>query len=227
MKAPNERITMVHRMKETLRLGSREVYLSTQAFADGTKTEDGYRSLSCFAYEYVPVWTYLVSGIRVERSCCMDYGKNTSAVLYTIENRSGETCTLTAEPFLKMAPKEQALEETKTFTYENGRITSGRYTLYIHTDAALAGQAESWQKLAYPVFRKGTFTLLCPEDEKNFAYTRDYENSHLLVVCNMSGEKLDFEVPEGYHGSRLLLSNYSDGEPGLRPYEGAMLYYED
>ena len=79
----------------------------------------------------------------------------------------------------------------------------------------------------YPVFRDGSFTLLCPWDEKIFAYTRDTENSHLLVVCNFSGEHLDFEVPENFHGSRLLLSNYQDDCPGLRPYEAAMLYYED
>ena len=79
----------------------------------------------------------------------------------------------------------------------------------------------------YPVFRDGTFTLLCPEDEKIFAYTRDNENSHLLVVCNFSGEHLPFEVPENFHGSKLLLHNYQSDCAGLRPYEAAMLYYED
>ena len=79
----------------------------------------------------------------------------------------------------------------------------------------------------YPVFRDGAFTLLCPEDEKIFAYTRDNENSHLLVVCNFSGEYLPFEVPGNFHGSKLLLSNYPDDAYGLRPYEAAMLYYED
>jgi len=78
-----------------------------------------------------------------------------------------------------------------------------------------------------PVIRDGAFTLLCPEDEKVFAYTRDNENSHLLVVCNFSGEHLPFEVPENFHGSKLLLSNYQGDAAGLRPYEAAMLYYED
>ena len=77
------------------------------------------------------------------------------------------------------------------------------------------------------MIRDGAFTLLCPEDEKVFAYTRDNENSHLLVVCNFSGEHLPFEVPENFHGSKLLLSNYEGDAAGLRPYEAAMLYYED
>lgn len=78
----------------------------------------------------------------------------------------------------------------------------------------------------YRVFREGDFRLLCPEDEKIFAYTRDLENAHLLVVCNFTGETLEFAVPEEFRGARLLISNYPDSAPGLRPYEAAMLYTE-
>ena len=78
----------------------------------------------------------------------------------------------------------------------------------------------------YPVFRDGAFTLLCPEDEKIFAYTRDMEKGHLLVVCNFTGEYLDYDLPKEYHQAQLLLTNYRDGAPGLRPYEAAMFYYE-
>ena len=48
VKAPNERITMVHRMKETLRVGGREAVLSSQEFADKTPMEAGYRCLDTF-----------------------------------------------------------------------------------------------------------------------------------------------------------------------------------
>ena len=79
----------------------------------------------------------------------------------------------------------------------------------------------------YPVFQNGSFTLLCPEEERVFAYTRDTDHGHLLVACNFSGVHCDFELPPAYHGSRLLLSNYEGDCPGLRPYEAAILYYED
>ena len=79
----------------------------------------------------------------------------------------------------------------------------------------------------YPVFRDGSFTLLLPEDEKIFAYTRDLGSAHMLVVCNFTDEYVDYEIPENFYGSRLLLSNYKTDHPGLRPYEAAMLYYED
>ena len=154
VKAPNERITMVHRMRETLRVGEREVFLSTQSFADKTPAEDGYRHLAGFEYDYVPCWTYNVSGVQVERRCCMAYGKNTSAVLYTIENRSDVPCTLQATPFLKLAPKEQAITRKKKFSYDGGRITSGAYTLQVATDADLEEIPQIWQKLSYPEDKK-------------------------------------------------------------------------
>ena len=78
----------------------------------------------------------------------------------------------------------------------------------------------------YDVLRDGSFTLLDSRDEKVFAYTRDTRNGHLLVVCNFTAETFDYEIPESYYGSKLLISNYAKYAPGLRPYEAVMLYYE-
>ena len=79
----------------------------------------------------------------------------------------------------------------------------------------------------YDVFCTGSFTLLSPEDSQVFAYTRDTDREHLLVVCNFTGERISFEVPDRFCGARLLLSNYREDASGLRPYEAAMLYYTD
>lgn len=77
----------------------------------------------------------------------------------------------------------------------------------------------------YCVFRDGGFTLLDSEDPNIFAYTRDTDKSHLLVVCNFTGQQLPYELPRAFWGSRLLLSNYNTDAPGLRPYEAAIFYY--
>jgi hypothetical protein len=44
--APNDRLSLVHRLKEELIGGGEAVFLSTQAFADGTKEEDVSRALA-------------------------------------------------------------------------------------------------------------------------------------------------------------------------------------
>ena len=154
VKAPNERITMVHRLRETLTVGSQAQFLSSQEFADGAEAEEGYRHITDFTYEYIPVWTYQVSGVRVRRELAMAYEANTTAVRYTIENRSGKPCTLQVEPFLKFAPKEAVLKEKKTFTYAPGRITADGYTLYLHTDGGEEALSACWQTLAYPEDKK-------------------------------------------------------------------------
>ena len=150
VKAPNERITMVHRMRETLKLGQRQIYLSSQSFAGRRMQEDGYRYLSGFAYEYLPVWTYQERGVTVKRTLCMVQEKNTAVLFYEIENRSEGDCTLQAEPFLKYAPKEEALLQAKEFTYQRGQITDGKYTLYLSTDGNIRKRSAVWQTLAYP-----------------------------------------------------------------------------
>ena len=79
----------------------------------------------------------------------------------------------------------------------------------------------------YPVFRDGSFTLLLPEDQDIFAYTRDTEEEHLLVVCNFTGKTLHPDAPEAFRGAGMLLSNYPEPAQALRPYEAVMLYYKE
>ena len=149
VKAPNVRISMVHRLSEKLKVGDEEVFLSTQEFADNVPSEDGWRHQSAFIYEYTPSWIYHVSGVQVTRRCAVAFEKNTSTVTYEIENRSGKICSLNVTPFLKFAPKEQVLEEKKTFSMKGNAITSGAYTMYIHTSGDLKEIPVKWQTLSY------------------------------------------------------------------------------
>lgn len=107
-----------------------------------------------------------------------------------------------------------------------------RNCLAVNARAALADQDSVfyfYQRLialrkTYPVFRDGAFTLLDPEDEKCFAYTRDAGGEHLLVVCNFTAEELPEVCPEQFRGAETLLANYPDPIGPLRPYETRMLY---
>ena len=150
VKAPNERITLVHRLREFLKTDSEKICLSSQKFAGTAAPEEGYRHLTGFTYEYEPVWNYQVGGIRVKRTMCMARGCNATAMLYEITNHSRKDCTLTVDPFLKFAPKEEALKEKKEFSYSAGKVTDGKYTLYIRTDGALLKTGTTWQRLDYP-----------------------------------------------------------------------------
>jgi len=71
----------------------------------------------------------------------------------------------------------------------------------------------------------GSYCLLCPEDEKIFAYTRTLEDRQLLVICNFSGEEL--ALPDELHQLRrqadsTLIGNYDTPADLLRPYEAVV-----
>ena len=122
---------------------------------------------------------------------------------------------------------------------ENAGFTTGKPWLAVNPNHATINAEASledpdsvfyhYQKLialrkTHSVFRDGSFTLLCPEDEAVFAYTRDTEEEHLLVVCNFTGEEQPFAIPEGFEAAETLLSNYPDRAAVLRPYEAYLLW---
>ena len=210
VKAPNVRINMVHRIRELLTIGDRELCLSTQEFADRTPAEEGYRHLSTFTYDGLPVWTYDVSGVRMTRRFVMEQGKNTTAVLYTLENRSGEPVKLTLHPFFKFVPRENILEEKAPFVYEQGAVSSGDYTLYLNTDAHIAACEPVWQWVAYP------------EDVKDGRPEKGMAGACCEITKALAeGESASFEVSFSLHdrvpsGAELVKAHYQRQEALLK-----------
>ena len=149
-KAPNVRINLVHRISEKLYCGDQEYFLSSQSFADGTPSEDGHRWLRKYAIDYTPVWEYDVDNVQVERHLCMEYGKNTAAVCYHIENNGYQPCTLVLRPYFKMAPKEDAIRQRKRLYYAGGVVVEGENRVKILTDGDLWETEHDCQFLSYP-----------------------------------------------------------------------------
>ena len=197
VKAPNVRINMVHRLQEKLTIGEKEQFLSAQEFADGTTAEDGYKHLASFCYDGLPVWTYDVQGVRVVRRMVMQQEKNTTVVLYEIENRSGKAVKLDVKPFLKFVPRENIVEAEKTFVYKRGTVSADGYTLYIRTGAKLEKIKPVWQWLAYPEDAKdgrpdqGMAGAVCHAVQTvEDGETVKFEISFSMDSKKVSGEKL-------------------------------------
>ena len=150
VKAPNERINIVHHLQESVTLGDITACLSSQEYADDTTAEDGLSHLSSFFMAYAPCWNYEIPGVRITRQCAIAREENTAAVVYEIVNTTKIPCTLTVTPLFKFAPKEAALEEKKTLTLRGGVVSCGGYTLYIQTDGLVIPTAPAWHCLSYP-----------------------------------------------------------------------------
>jgi predicted glycogen debranching enzyme len=150
VKAPNHRMVLVHRLSEQVKLGERKEFLSSQFFGDGTPPEEGYRHLNSFVWNDTPKWTYQVGGVQVQRQYGMEYGENTAAVIYTIENRSDVPCTLQITPSLLFCDKGDSLSRRQEFVWEGKKITSNGQTLYVKTNGRYSRRLTRYEELAYP-----------------------------------------------------------------------------
>ncbi len=81
-----------------------------------------------------------------------------------------------------------------------------------------------------PAFIYGTVNFVDFENEQVFAYTREYEGSKFLVVCNFSAESLRFDTfEEGLKNCEVLICNYAAGPQvegskiDLHPFESIVL----
>src|SRR5689334_2875485 len=75
-----------------------------------------------------------------------------------------------------------------------------------------------------PVVAYGDFTMLIPDDELVYAYTRGLDGVLLLVVANFSDTTVPADVPErgAWAASQLVLANYpvdAGADLELRPWE--------
>ena len=197
--APGRRVTLVHRLSEILRLQDRDEYLSSQSFLSGRDPEDGLRNLDQFTYEYTPCWRYHAGGVQVERRLCMGWERNTAAVIYTVDNRSGESCTLEVVPQFKFAPNWEAAQRLdRIFRCVKGVVTCEDYRVHVATDAALRPRRMRWELLSYP------------RDAKDGRPERGLAASCCTVTKTVpAGKTVTFEIvfslePETLSGRELL-----------------------
>lgn len=154
VKAPDYRMVLVHRLSEQLTVEGRTEFLSTQTFGDGKAPEEGYRHLSSFIWEHSPKWTYHVSGVQVKRQCAIEYGANTAAILYTIENRAASPCTLQVTPLLQFSNKGEPLRSEREFRWEGDKICANGQILYWKTNGEFRRTALTYERLDYAYDRR-------------------------------------------------------------------------
>ena len=148
LRAPTARFDLVHRLGERLAVGDNAVWLSTQDKA-GAPDEDGWRHLILFDGAE-PRWVYEAAGVRVSRRVAMQYGANTVAVCYTVENGAASPAVLTVTPWLRFVPKGRRMTRQRAFAWQEGKVSSGGLDLYF---ALEGGRAEALPAAQYESLR--------------------------------------------------------------------------
>lgn len=151
-RCPDLRITLVHRLRERLKIGEKICFLSSQDFGDQTAPETGI--LKDFSFCKLPLWQGEVGKVRIEKRCGIGRLENTAAVIYEVYNDSQEDIEMTAEPMVKLAPKEEARQQACPIAFQNGRLTGNGCSLILKTNGVLREAPARWECLSYPEDRK-------------------------------------------------------------------------
>lgn len=88
--APIERYMVFSKINETIKMEKRSYSLAATQ-RKGGKKEEGQHYLQRFLFDSVPTFVYHAEGFHMEKTIAMEYGKNTTAIGYDIQNGNKET----------------------------------------------------------------------------------------------------------------------------------------
>lgn len=74
----------------------------------------------------------------------------------------------------------------------------------------------------------GDYSLLAPNHEQIYAYTRSLEGEQMLVLLNFSEDLAEFQVPDGWGSAEAVINNYTSlekngGVISLQPWQAVIL----
>lgn len=110
----------------------------------------GYKQLTHFQKEYMPIFTYQVEGVEIKKFICMEHGRNTVTVFYTIHNPSDKEVKMTLAPVMNFRDfhaihyaadytVDQTIQKRKVKVVLNGHSET---PIYMHCNAGHYKQHE-------------------------------------------------------------------------------------
>ena len=81
---PARRYLILSKLDESIKIENETYQLYSNMGKD--YISDGYKYQTSFEKEEVPIYTYQVKDVKITKTICMEYGKNTVGVLYKIKN---------------------------------------------------------------------------------------------------------------------------------------------
>ena len=196
--APNCRYNVVHRLRETVTVGTRAYPLSSQDFQRHSLAERGYEALAAFSFVDYPQWRYCLPGVSVEKTLVLEEGRNTVAITYCLTNRSGAAVTLAVEPQLQFVPKGERVTPRQQFAFREmpggAAVESNGLTLYLKTNGRCRGHETTYCDTLY--------------------YTKDVEDGKMTLGRTAANHTVTFTVEVGGQGTLELVMGQ---EPDLSP----------
>jgi predicted glycogen debranching enzyme len=129
LRPPVKRFQAVNRLEEALFIGGAWHGISAQSYP-GTIHPQGFQYLEHFELNPFPVWTYVISDVRLKKTFFLRYGEDTAVVLYELV--SGPEVLLEARPLLTCRDHHATTLEDTRFT---NRWDGNSHTVRVRTSA--------------------------------------------------------------------------------------------
>ncbi len=94
---PARRHVILSKVDESIKIDDKNYNLYTNVCKN--YISEGYKNQTEFEKDIIPKFSYEVCGINITKQICMDYGKNTVCVYYTIKNKENRA-TFTIAPIM-------------------------------------------------------------------------------------------------------------------------------
>jgi len=123
MHPPGGRIVLLSKIEETVIIDGQPYDLSPNQYS-GAIHPRGYTSLEAFRLDPFPIFTFVVGGVRIEKSLFMVHGQNTAVIQYGVREQGTRSVQLELRPLI-------GFRDYHALTHENGALDR---TVHIHND---------------------------------------------------------------------------------------------
>ncbi len=107
---PVNRYLILNRTQEEININNRNYDLTSQNYINTSK--NGHQYLEKFIFDFIPEYRYRVEDVHIKKTISMDYGYNTVAVCYEIENGIDDI-NFKIVPVFNYRPSGEAIEKSK------------------------------------------------------------------------------------------------------------------
>ena len=196
---PGNRHFLVSKVDESIQIGNNNYIFYTNMCRNNIS--QGYKFQEEFSKEEIPTFKYNVKGIKIEKSICMEHGKNNTFILYKISN-TDQKITLKLTPLLNYRnfhdvskDREFEIKQSKKNNLVNIQIDGNEHCIYLNCSDGKYRKIEhdSFKNMFYYEEEKRGLS-----DEENHAIPGMYEieilpneEKYITFACSLDDGTID------------------------------------
>lgn len=186
-----ERMVLLSKLEETIKIGHKYYYLGTNRYTDNYIHPHGYRHIRKFEQAPFPRMIFTIDDITVTKEIFMPYGRNTTVIRYNVFGGNRDF-NFILNPLFAIKDFHELQKENRVF--DTGQVFSDS-TLCLSPYPDLPAVRLKMPGMAFKELKNWykNFTLL-KEEERGLNYTEDLYNPGYFYTGEVKNFKIDVVV---------------------------------